>query len=256
LLLAQLIFGVLAGLATMWLAALGWAPVIDEVAANLPETGGIQSGTLHWPEPSGRLLGANPFFSVEVVLRNTPRESAGADISIEAHITYFVVRSLVGAASIPYPRALNLALNRAATAPAWGAWRAPLLFAFIPGAALALMCTWWLVAVPCSFVALTIAGLFRRDLNFRKAWKLSVAAQLPGSLLMTFAIALYASGQVAILFVSVMLIAHFIPTALYLLISPVLVPKGSRQLSDQNNPFDPSERKAFRGKNPFASSGS
>src|SRR6185503_17475812 len=129
------------------------------------------------------------------------------DVSIEAHVAHFVVRSLFGAARIPYPRSLNLALNRGTTVPAWGAWRAPLLFALIPGTALTLTLTWSLTAIPYSFVALTIAGLFRRDLNFPKAWKLSVAAQLPGSLLMTFAVALYASGHVVVLFIAVMFVA-------------------------------------------------
>ena len=254
LLLALLIFSVLTGLAVMWLAALGWAPVIDEVVANLPETGGIQGGTLRWPERSGRLLGANPFLSIEVVLQNAPRESASADVSIEAHVSYFVVRSLLGAATVPYPPKFNLALNRAATVPAWGAWRAPLLFALIPGTALVLMLSWSLLAIPYSFLARAIGGIFRRDLNFRSAWKLSAAAQLPGSLLMTFAVALYASGQVSVLFIAVMQVAHFIPTALYLLISPVLVPKRPQKISDEDNPFDRSERKASRAKNPFAGS--
>jgi hypothetical protein len=253
LLLAQLIFGVLTGLAVMWLAALGWAPVIDEAVSKLPETGGIQNGALQWSERSGRLLGANHFLSIEVVLQNTPRQSAGADVCIETHVTFFVVRSLLGAASIPYPRAMNLTLNRATTVPAWGAWRAPLLFALIPGTALILMLTWWLVAIPYSFIALTIAGLFRRDLNLRTAWKLSVAAQLPGSLLMAFAIALYASGQVAVLFIAVMFVAHFIPAILYLLISPVLVPKRAHAVSDEDNPFE-TEKKTSRAKNPFAGS--
>ena len=251
----MLIFGVLTGLATMWLAALGWAPVIDEVVSKLPENGGIQNGTLRWPERSGRLLGANPFLSIEIVLQNAPRDSASADVSVEAHVTYLVIRSLLGATSIPYPRTFNLALNHATTVPAWGAWRAPLLFAFIPGTALVLMLTWSLVAIPYSFIALTIAGLFRRDLGLRTAWKLSVAAQLPGSLLMAFAIALYASGQVAVLFIAVMFVAHFIPAVLYLLVSPVLVPKRQQKdLSEEDNPFDRSERKGSRGRNPFANS--
>jgi hypothetical protein len=256
LLLASLIFGVLTGLAIMWLAALGWAPVIDEVVAKLPGNGGIQNGALQWPERSGRLLGANSFLSLEVVLQNAPRDSASADVSIEAHVTYLVVRSLFGAATIPYPRLLNLALDRATTVPAWGAWRAPLLVGLVPATAFILLLTWWLVAIPYSFLALATAGVFRRDLNFLSAWKLSVAAQLPGSLLMSFAVGLYASGQVGVLFIGVMLAAHFIPTGLYLLISPVLVAKRGRRISDQDNPFDPADRKASRAKNPFARLGS
>jgi hypothetical protein len=255
LLLVALIFGLLTGLAVTWLGVRGWAPAIDEAVAALPETGAIRNRSLSWPERAGRLLGANEFLSLEVVLQNTPRESGSADVSIEAHRTHFLLRSIFGAATVPYPPMFALNLDRATTVPAWGAWRAPLLFGLIPGTALVLMLSWAFLAIPYSLVALLIGGLFRRDLNFRKAWKLCVATQMPGSLLMTFAIALYASGQVAVLFIAVMLVAHFIPTFLYLLISPVLVPKRPRQAraaSGEKNPFDNEEDDEMRGRNPFS----
>jgi hypothetical protein len=260
--LAALVLGLLSGMAVTWLGARGWAPAIDEAVAGLPENAAIQNGFLRWPERFGRLLGATEFFSIEVVLENAPRDSSTADLSLELHQTYCLTRSLLGATTIPYPRNFNFPLDRPTVVPAWGAWRMPLLFSLIPGTALALIISWSLLAIPYAVLARIIGALFRRDLNFRSAWKLSVAAQLPGSILMTFAIALYAGGQVTILFIVVMLVAHFIPTALYLLISPVLVPKPpklpkparSPADEDEENPFNAAERRTLRGKNPFKES--
>jgi len=254
LLLAALLFGLLTGLATTWLAARGWAPVIDEAVAALPERAAIQNRTLVWSARTGRLLGANQYLSLEVVLQNAPRDIASADVSVEGHVTHVVIRSLFGAARVPYPPMFNLTLDRATTVPAWGAWRAPLLFGLIPGTALVLMLSWSILAIPYSFVARVIGGIFGRDLSLQKAWKLCVAAQLPGSLLMTFAVVLYASGQVSVLFVPVMLVAHFIPTLLFLLVSPCLVPKRPKEshAAGEKNPFNKEEPPQTRAKNPFA----
>jgi hypothetical protein len=254
LLLASMIFGVLTGLAVMFLGARGWAPALDEVVAALPETGAIQNGSLRWPERSGRLLGANRFLSLEVVLNDAPRESASADLSIEVHPTYFLFRSVLGAMTLPYPAMFNLALDRPTAVPAWGAWRMPALVALVPMTAVLLIVTWSALAIPYTLFALPIGALFRRDLSFRSAWKLCVAAQLPGSLLMTFALALYASGQVSVLFVIIMLVAHFIPTVLYILCAPLLAPKRAPIGPPGKNPFNKSERAGTRVKNPFAGS--
>ncbi len=252
LLLTALVFGLVAGSAATWLGATGWAPAIDEAVAALPTDARVHRGTLQWPERAGRLLGANAYLSLEVVLQNAPRDSSAADIAVEAHLTYVVVRSVLGATTIPIPPVLSFTLDRSTLVPAWGAWRAPLLFGLIPGTALLLMICWAVLAVPYSLLAMMIGVLFQRDLTFRKAWKLCMAAQLPGSVLMAFAIALYASGQVSILFIVVMFVAHFVPTLLFLLISPVLVPKRPREVDDEDNPFEDEKKKRPRGKNPFA----
>ena len=238
----------------MWLGARGWAPVLDQTIPSLPDAAGIQNGSLFWPERSGRLLGANQFLSLEVLLNDTRRETSSADVSVEAHPGHVIFRSVLGAIKVRYPALVNVRLDRAAIAPAWGAWRAPILVSLIPATALALMLVWSLLALPYAVFVLALGQLVRRDLTFRSSWKLSVAAQLPGSLLMTFAIALYASGEVSVLFIVVMLVAHFIPTLLYLLISPFLTPKQAAPVPAGKNPFGGKSDAKSRARNPFAGS--
>ena len=251
LVLTAFIFGLVTGLVAGVLAARFWAPVIDEAVAALPPNSSIQEGTLRWPEASGRLLGANSYLSFVVVLQDARRESAPVDLAFEFHPQQLGLRSLFGSASVPYLNG-TFKFNRTALVPTWGAWRAPALVAIIPLTAFLLLLSWSLLAIPYAVVARTIGALFRRELSFRQAWKLSVAAQLPGSILMIFAIGLYAAGHVSILFILVMLVAHFIPTFLYLLISPVIVPKKARAAPTKDNPFESERAPRTRGKNPFA----
>jgi hypothetical protein len=253
-LLAGLIFGVITGLSVSWLAARFWAPVIDEAVAALPPTSSIQGGTLRWPERSGRLLAANQFLSFEVVLNEVRSDSAPVDLAFEFRPDRLGLRSLFGSAAVPYPRNVIFKLNRTALVPTWGAWRGPAIFVLIPGTALLLVLSWSLLAIPYAVVARGIAGLFGRELSLPEAWKLCVAAQLPGCILMIFAISLYASGQVSVLFILIMFVAHFIPTVLYLLISPLLVPKKARGAALKSNPFDREGETRMSGRNPFATS--
>lgn len=246
------LFALLAGMVVSWLASARWAPVLDEAVAALPDTGAIEGGLLRWPEKTGRLLAANQFTAFEVALENFRTDSAPVDLAFEFHTNQVVIRSLFGSSPLPYPRNLRIETNRTTLLPLWGAWKMPLLFALIPGTMLALLATWALLALPYSLFALALGGIAGKDLSFRGAWKLCVAAQLFGSLIMSFALALYAAGQISPIFVAVLFGAHFIPTAFYLLISPFCVPKAEKLVSGKQNPFDAGTRKTKDSRNPFA----
>jgi hypothetical protein len=243
------VFGLLAGIVVSWLASTRWAPVLDEAIAALPETGLIEGGIFHWPERTGRLLAANQFTAFEVVLQEFRSESTPVDLAFEFRTNRLVVRTLFGSSALPYPKTRRIELNRTALSPMWGAWKAPILFGLIPVTAIVMLMTWSILAVPYCLVPLVIGGIFRRDLAFQGAWKLGVAAQLFGGLIMAFALALYAMGQISVLFVAALFVAHFLPTIFYLLISPFFVPKREKIGA---NPFETDEKKVKGRKNPFA----
>jgi hypothetical protein len=246
-----LVFGLASGIVVSWLTATCIAPVIDEAISNLPNTGSIEGGMLHWPEKDGRLLGANAFASFSVRINERASDSAPVDFTFEFRTNSLVVRSVPGTTVLPYPASAQFELNRTALSPAWGAWRAPILAGLIPGTALVLLCTWALLAVLYAIVPFFIGAILNRDLTFGGAWKLSVAAQLPGSLMMAFALALYSTGKISAILVFVMLPAHLVPTLFYLLISPCLVPKVEKS-DAKNNPFESEPKRTRKGKNPFA----
>jgi hypothetical protein len=251
LLAVALTFGLISGIAVSWLVARCIAPVLDEAVENLPRTGSIERGVLHWPENDNRLFAANPFVSISVSVNEVKSESAPVDFTVEFKTNRLSIQSLLGRYSFPYPARSELELNRTALFPVWGAWRAPILAGLIPGTAVALMLCWALFALPYALLPRIIGLVLSRDLPYASAWKLAVAAQLPGSLMMAFALALYSTGKIAVILVFVMFPAHFVPTLLYLLLSPCFVPK-KEALEFQDNPFQSEKKKKASARNPFA----
>jgi hypothetical protein len=250
LLVVALVFGLITGVAVSWLAATCVAPVIDETVANLPSTGSIERGFLRWPENNSRLLAANPFLSISVSASDVKSESAPVDFAFEFRTNRVSVNSLLGRYWIPYPTRSEYEVNRTALFPVWGAWRAPILAGLIPGTALVLMLSWGFFALPYALLPRIIGLALGRDLSYARAWKVSVAAQLPASLLMAFALALYSTGKIAVVLVLAMFPAHFLPTLLYLVISPCFVPKKE---APESNPFQSEKKKRSSKKNPFSS---
>lgn len=251
LLFIALLFGLVSGVVVSWLISTRVAPVVDEAVSKLPPTGSVEQGLLRWPEKTSRLLAANTFLSLEVALDDLSSESAPVDFAVQLRTNQLAATSIFGTATLIYPPRLELELNRTTLAPAWGAWRAPILFGLIPATALVLMLTWATLAVAYLVVPLLIGAALNRRMGIYGAWKLSVAAQLAGSLIMVFALALYSTGQIALIFVFAMFVAHFIPTAIYLLLSPFFAPKAEIDPVEAN-PFESAPRSKSKGKNPFA----
>ena len=71
---------------------------------------------------------------------------------------------------------------------------------------------------------------------------------------LTFALALYSTGEIGLLFVLIMLVAHFIPSILNVLIAPIFLAKAVRDKTgkEKSNPFATEKRKKGSKKNPFA----
>lgn len=249
LLVVAFAFGIVSGVVVSWLAATRIAPVVDEAIAKLPSTGAIETGRLSWPEKSGRLLAANAFVSIEVSLDEVRAGGAPVDFAIQFRTTELLATSLLGTMALPYPGWMAVEFNQTVMSPAWGAWRGPILTGLIPGTALALLVCWGGLALVYAFVPTFVGSLFGRALGYRGAWKMAVAAQLPGSLMMAFALALYSTGRISILFVLAMFVAHFVPTLLYLLVSPLLTSKAEVQ---KENPFDREDKPKQKRKNPFS----
>jgi hypothetical protein len=165
--MVALIFGLVSGIVVSWLAATCFAPVIDEAISNLPLTGSIERGTLHWPEKDGRLLGANAFASFSVAINERQSEGAPVDFTFEFRTNAFVARSFPGTTALPYPSHSEIELNRTALFPAWGAWRAPILAGLIPATAVVLCLTWALLGVVYGLVPFLLAVMLGRDLTLR-----------------------------------------------------------------------------------------
>jgi hypothetical protein len=256
-LLTALIFAVSGAAVLSRVAGHCWWPVITEAVESLPEKARIQEGALQVEEKDAGLLAANQFLSLQLTASEKWQESAPVDFAVQLGKDQLMFSSLFGDTALPYAGNVVVILNRATVWPIWGAWKAPLLAGVFIAGVVSLILGWFALAVVYAPVVLFIGGIAKRELCFVRAWKLAVAAQWPASLLMTFALALYSTGEIGLLFVLTMLVAHFIPSILNLLIAPFFLPKAAREKGgkEKENPFATEKGKKTSKRNPFARAG-
>jgi hypothetical protein len=254
LLLTALIFALPGAAVIARVAAHCWWPVITEAVESLPENARIHDGALQAEEQDARLLAANQFLSLQLTASEKWQESSPVDFAVQLGKYELMVSSLFGDTALSYPGNSVIILNRATVWPIWGAWKVPLLAGLFIGGLVSLIISWFALGVVYAPVVLLIGGIARRQLSFARAWKVAVAAQWSASLLMIFALALYSTGEIGVLFVLIMLVAHFIPPILNLLIAPFFLPKAAHEKrgKEKDNPFVTEKRKKRSKRNPFA----
>jgi hypothetical protein len=88
------------------------------------------------------------------------------------------------------------------------------------------------------FLPARLAAFFAdRDLNVTQSWRLSGAAQLPGSLLLTFAIILYALACLDLPLLGLAVALHFLVGWIYLGLAIFRLPRAQRKELAKTNPF-------------------
>lgn len=241
------VFALLCGISFALLFARCLAPVLGEAVANLPEQSLIRSGQLYWPVDHEPLLGANAFLSLSAA--PDPADSkTPVDFSVQFARTELIVRSLLGAVHLPYPSGWTVELNRRTLLPLWGAWAKPAVFLAALGGGAAMILVWFALALPYAIVVAGLGSLLGKDLGFGQAWKMSVAAQWPGAVLMAFVLSLYALGQTSLVLAGGAFALHFALTILYLFFAPIFLPQaGANPFSTEPKTSRASKRNPFQG---------
>jgi hypothetical protein len=236
LLLVQVLVALIAAASVTWFLDDSICPVVKTAIQNLPATGEIRSAKLDWPGDSSKLLAEGRFLAFDVDLDHDDKINSTADLRIEFGREEIWVFSLLGYLEIPYPPDQIIAFNRTDLEPLWGAWQSTILFLAMMGTAAGLLVSWWLLATLYFFPVWLLGYFANRDLNFRRSWRLSGAAVLPGALLMTAGILLYDFGLVDLVQFSFICVAHFFLGWLYLFVSLLFVPGIPAELP-KGNPF-------------------
>jgi hypothetical protein len=235
LLFVQFIVALLAAASVAWFLHDSVFPVIRKAIANLPVTGEISSAQLTGPDDPPKLLAEGRFLALDVDLDHSGKISSTADVQIEFGRKTIRTSGLLGYTEFPYPDIGPLPFNQTDLEPLWGAWRAELLFIAVVATMMVLLVSWCLLATIYCLPA-WLAGFFvNRDLNFRRSWKLSGAALLPGALLMAAAVLLYDLGVVNLVQLGFIFGAHFVLGWIYLFVSLLFVPGIS--VASPKNPF-------------------
>ncbi|HEY1661333.1 MAG TPA: hypothetical protein VGI03_02850 [Verrucomicrobiae bacterium] len=211
--------------------------VIHTAIQNLPDTGKISFGRLHWDGDSSKMLAEGQLLAIDVDVDHSGTVHSTADIQVEfGHDSIRVYSILPGYSEIYYPE-WPAPFNRTDLQPKWDAWEVDILFITAAAAFITLLIS-WLILATIYFLPVWIAGfLANRELNLWASWKLSAAAVLPGALLMIAGIWLYDFGQVHLVSFSFIFAAHFVLGWIYLAASFFFLPRVSTA-TPKGNPFE------------------
>jgi hypothetical protein len=245
--LVQFIVALMAAGAILWFLGSGWFPVIATAVDRLPDDAVIRSGRLNWSGVSPHILAENRFLAVVIDPPHSGQARVPADLQVEFGWTDVRFSSFLGYLNMNYPRGWAVALGRAEARPWWGAWSPPIL-ALVAGAVVAWLMFIWLVLATLYAMPVWLAGFFmNRHLSLGGSWRLASAALMPGAVLMVIAILMYRLGWLDPVRVLVAAALHLVVGWIYLILSPVFLPRHPEVAGVARNPFDTSPRQPSSG---------
>lgn len=235
LLLVQLIVAFLVGASVACFIYVGCFPIVTTAIERLPDHGEIRAGHLVWNGATPTVLADGRFLALSVDMEHAGRQRSVAHLHFEFGRTNIFIHSLLGYAEVDYPTGWTIAVNRTELKPLWGAWRPPILALTIIGVILYLMMNWSFLATLHAGPVWVLGFYLNRDLDWRRSWRFSGAALLPGALLLLAAISFYTFGVMDLVQLAFVFAAHIVLGWAYLLVGIFFVP----QVPDAATPANP-----------------
>ena len=237
LLLVQVIVAGLAAGVVVWFLDTAWFPVIREAIRQMPAYGEIRSAQLDWPVNTPARLAGNRLLGLAVDLTHSGTVAREAQLQVEFGRKDVRVYLLLHYWVIDYPSGWRIAFNRTELEPWWGAWEPGLLAIAAAGVVVGLLAVWAVLATVYCVPAWLITFFQNRDLNLRQSWRLSAAALMPGALFWTFGILSYGLNVVDLLQLAVLCGLHLMIGWIYLVLSPLFLPRNPAATKAGRNPF-------------------
>jgi hypothetical protein len=236
LLIVQFIVALVAAGTVVWFLHKAWFPQISEAIRQLPPQGELRSGRMDWQGANPARLAEGRFLALVVDLDHTGEARSPAHVQVEFGRTNCMFFSLLGYVQGAYPRGWAVAFNRTELGPWWGAW-APAILATVMGlVVVGLMVAWACLATVYSLPVWLVGFFANRDLSLRGSWRLAGAALMPGALFMCAVVVLYGCGAVDLVRLAVAGALHLVVAWVYLIISPLCLPRHPA-VAVNANPF-------------------
>ena len=230
----------------IFLAATRWTPIIDEAIERLPLDGVIAEGRVQSPMTDPAILAEGSFFAVIYDPAFTEVFGQSADLNLEIGLTEVRIRCHIVYAPIPYQPDWVIPFNLNDLKPRWGAWK-PFLLGFLgAGVFVSLWASWFALAILYSIPARMIAFYTRREAPGLTSWRLSLAALMPGAVLVGTVILVYTSHHIPLILVLVLWALHLPLGWFYLSMSPISLPLRG----EKPEPFAPDAQLATRPPSP------
>jgi hypothetical protein len=249
LLFVQLVVALIAAGSLGWLLKTAWAPPIRAAIAQLPEGARLSNGILEWPAESPKLLAEGHFLGLILDVDHSGKITCVSHVTVEFGRTDWQVSSLLGVLAPPegwdtrYQRDWTLPLTRKELEPWWGA-REPFLIALAMAAVVVSLLVSWAVLATLYMVPAWLSGFYaNRSLNWAGSWKLAGASLMPGALLLSAAIILYGMQAFDLVKLGLAFGLHFVAGWIYILVSPLFLPRNPAVPQMGKNPFGASSKR-------------
>ena len=219
---------------------LAWEPALRKAIVRLPEEGAVRSGQIDWKGQTPVRLAEGNFLSIVVDLDRTGELGYAADLQCEIGRNEFRLRSMLGYVGLPYPTHLTVPLNRHDLEPWWGAWHPVVAAGLAVIVVLGLFVAWTIVGAFYALPVQLIAYYADRQISVFGAWRLAVAALMPGTLLMSAALLAYSFQRLNLIQLVFAWVVHFALGWVYVVIAPMCLPRQQRIPGAQgkkSNPF-------------------
>jgi hypothetical protein len=235
LLVVESLFALLVAALVVWLLAGGFFPTVTGALRALPDSGGIDHGTLTLPNTTPHILAEGHFLEFNIDLDHSGQTRSPAQFQFEFGRNSLAIFSFFGEADILYPADQSFYFNRQDLLPLWGAWSPEILGLAALAAFLGLLLSWSVLATVYLLPVWLAAFFANRDLNFRQSWRLAGAALMPGALLMSLALWLYGAEVFDMIKFGFAFGMHFVIGWIYLFVSVWFLPRATP--SPGKNPF-------------------
>ena len=246
LLMVELVFALMVAATVVWFVQQAWVPVIDKSIRQMPPTGEIRAARLAWPN-GAVLQQEGPFMRIDVRPGGFTNVVESADLVLAFDASRLQVGSSLGLGllTLPYPTGWILSFNKTELEPWWGARSHMVLAGLGLLVVLTLLFAWSALGLLYTFPA-KVFSVNRVD--WAGAWKIAVAAQLPGALVMSIGIVFYGLKQLDLVALLVVWGVHLMLPWVYLMFSPILAPKPPKP---QKAKSKKTKAKRDPGDNPF-----
>jgi hypothetical protein len=235
--LVLLIFATLAGISVTTFLKSAWFPTIGEATRNLPEVGYIRGGQLAWAGHSPALLARSHWLALSVDLHHEQNFRGAPELQVEFSARSVRFLSYAGYLDVPYPTGWIIVFNQPELGAWWNAWE-PFLAA---GAglltAVGLLVFWPVLAAIYAIPAGAVCRFVEHGIPYGAVWKICCAAQLPGSLLMSFTLLLYSLRAIDLIHWLFVAGAHLVVSWLYIFLATFFLPAKAARTKRKPNPF-------------------
>jgi hypothetical protein len=232
-----LVFCALAGISTAAFFAIAWFPTLQQAMRKLPEEGYIRSGQLAWTGEPAVILAKSPWLAISVDVHHEQTHRVLCDLQVEFSGDSLRFISLAGYLDAPYPRGWIITFNEPELAAWWAAWKPFIVMGIGLGTMSVLLLAWAGLGLAYTIPAGAVCRFVDHPLSFGAVFRMCLAAQMPGCLLLSFTLLLYSVRAVDLVQWLFVFAAHVVVAWVYIGLAVFFLPSKTAKPRRKPNPF-------------------